>query len=151
MIKKKKLQPWFEFFQLTCLIPECCVVGPQPKTTVPITVPGNLQGVASTFGCYQIPSRGNVQNHTIFVPVRKENYSFATEFYFSLTQCGCYLCLIYHLTNGKGKPSTVQKSLMGVFSYTVWDLSRTTKLGPLIIGSSRTYFSFIFVVTQESR
>lgn len=52
-----------------------------------------------------------------------------------------------HLTMGKGKPSTVQKSLTEAFSYTVWDLSLARKWGPLTIGPSYTYFSVAFVFT----
>lgn len=45
---------------------------------------------------------------------------------------------------GIGKPSTVQKSLTELFSYTVCDLSLTRKCGPLIIGPSYTYLSSLF-------
>lgn len=59
--------------------------------------------------------------------------------------------MIYHFTTGMGKPSTVTKSLTGVFSNTVWDLSLTRKCGPLIMGSSRTYLLPIFVLTWKSK
>lgn len=55
--------------------------------------------------------------------------------------------LTNHLTMGKGKPSTVQKSLTEVFSYTVWDLSLARKCGPLTMGPSYTYFSVAFFFT----
>lgn len=53
----------------------------------------------------------------------------------------------HHLTCGVGYPSTVQKSLIALFSYNVWDLSLTINLGPLIMDSSRMYFSGIFFST----
>ena len=57
----------------------------------------------------------------------------------------------HHFTIGVGKPSTVQKSLIWVFSNTVWDLSLARNFGPLIIGSSRTYLSAIFVLTYTGQ
>lgn len=109
-------------------------------TSLLLPVPWDFKRMDSTGSFGQIPPRGHIQGHIVFVPKKKDNDLAigGTE------RCTRETIITHHFTMGIGKPSTVQTSLTEVFSYTVCDLSLTKNCGPLIIGPSYTYLSSLF-------